>query len=116
MTRSASDVLADLAALASRQARLYDELAAVRPSECLAPAPAPPPPSASEYLNTREAAELLGVSARTLEGLRAAGRGPVHVRIGRVVRYPREGLTAVRSPSAAPPPVPSGGTSFPRSR
>lgn len=91
VTRAASDVLADLAALAARQAALTAELAeALR----AAPAPAPLPASAEppEYLTTAEAAALLGVSAKHLEALRANGRGPAFVRIGHAVRYPREGL------------------------
>lgn len=88
--RSPADVLSDLAALASRQAALTAELA-----EALRAAPAPLPASADapEYLTTREAAALLGVSVRKLEALRAAGAGPRVVRLGRVVRYSRADLS-----------------------
>lgn len=48
--------------------------------------------SESEYVDTREAASMLGISPRTLEGLRARGLGPAHVRIGRAVRYRRDDL------------------------
>lgn len=111
MTRTAADVLADLAALAARQAELTAELAhALR-----APAPAPlsAPAGASsqpEYLSPREAAALLGVSLRGLENLRRAGRGPAFVRVGRAVRYPRAALAAqnaVQFPSTAGSAVPS---------
>jgi predicted DNA-binding transcriptional regulator AlpA len=38
-------------------------------------------------LDQREAAELLGISPRTLERHRVAGTGPRFSRIGRLVRY-----------------------------
>jgi excisionase family DNA binding protein len=102
MTRPASDVLADLAALALRQAELTAELGRA----LLAPAPAPASPAAAtpEYLTTQEAAALLGVSVRTLAALRAAGRGPQFVRIGHAVRYPRD---TVQLPSSEAPAAPS---------
>lgn len=108
VTRPAADVLADLAALAARQAELTSELAAA----LRAPAPAPLPASAepAEYLTTAEAAALLGVSVRGLEDLRRAGRGPSFVRIGRMIRYPRPALVAqntVQLPSSAAAPAPS---------
>jgi excisionase family DNA binding protein len=105
VTRAPADVLADLAALATRQAALTAELAA-----CLrAPAPPRPADEAPEYLTTREAAALLGVSVRTLEALRAEGRGPSFVRCGRAVRYPRAAIaSAVQSPSSAASATPSG--------
>lgn len=122
MTRPAAEVLQELAAvaadearLASRRAHLYVDLAAAL-RLALAPAPASPAAASSEYVDTREAANLLGVSARTLEGLRAQGLGPDHIRIGRAVRYPRAALSAVRAPSAAPAPVPSGSARSERSR
>jgi hypothetical protein len=43
--------------------------------------------AAPEYLDTKAAAEMLGISRRTLEGLRARGQGPAHIRIGRRVLY-----------------------------
>jgi hypothetical protein len=55
------------------------------------PSPARPPAAATalpEYLDTKRAASLLGISARTLEGLRARGQGPAHIRIGKRVLYP----------------------------
>lgn len=98
MTRPASDVLADLAALArdeariaARRAHLHGELA-----RALAAPPTPAAAEAPEYLTTAEAAEALGVSVRTLGALRAAGQGPRFVRVGRAVRYPRATLLAER--------------------
>jgi hypothetical protein len=38
-------------------------------------------------LDTRAAADFLGVSARTLEGFRVRGGGPRFVKIGGAVRY-----------------------------
>jgi excisionase family DNA binding protein len=38
-------------------------------------------------LTTQEAADFLGVSARTLEGFRVRGGGPRFVKIGGSVRY-----------------------------
>ena len=106
--RAPFDVLADLAALASRQSALTAELAeALR----AAPAPALLPVSegAPEYLTTAEAAGELGVSERHLKALRAEGRGPAFLRVGRSVRYPRATLAqnAVQFPSGASRPAPS---------
>jgi hypothetical protein len=66
-----------------------------------APAAPPAPPvlaaaPESEYLGTRGAARLLGISARTLEGLRARGAGPPHIRIGKRVLYP---VASLRTPA-----------------
>jgi hypothetical protein len=65
-------------------------------------APAPPALAAAndtrpvdaepEYVGTRDAARLLGISARTLEGLRLRGEGPPCIRIGRRVLYPLASL------------------------
>ena len=46
------------------------------------------------YLITREAAEYLGLSSRTLDRYRISGRGPVFHRFGGRVRYTREDLDA----------------------
>ena len=43
-------------------------------------------------LDETQAAELLGISARTLQRWRRTGGGPVFVRLGGSVRYPRFGL------------------------
>jgi hypothetical protein len=92
VTRSASEVLADLAALATRQAALTAELAGALARMAYAPAQAPAS-DAPEYLTTREAAALLGVNAKALAALRTAGKGPRFVRVGHAVRYPRASLT-----------------------
>jgi excisionase family DNA binding protein len=100
VTRTASDVLADLASLASRQAALTAELAeALRATPIATPLPAAV--AAPEYLTTREAAALLGVSVRTLATLRAEGWGPRHIRLGRAVRYLRDELGRAPQGSAA---------------
>lgn len=116
MTRPASDVLADLAALASRQAELTAELGrALLVAPVVTPLPAPA--AAPEYLTTAEAAEMLGVSASHLKALRAAGAGPEHLRVGRSVRYPRAGLSsAVRAPSSPSRALPSAAPRTPRFR
>lgn len=45
----------------------------------------------SPLLNTKQAAELLGLRQQTLENWRCAGLGPAFVKLGRQVRYdPRE--------------------------
>lgn len=49
-------------------------------------------PPAGELLNTAQAAERVCLSARTLERLRAAGKGPKYLRIGRWIRYRAEDL------------------------
>jgi excisionase family DNA binding protein len=38
-------------------------------------------------LNTKEAADALGLSERTLERWRVTGGGPRYVKVGRAVRY-----------------------------
>lgn len=50
--------------------------------------------SADRLLDTTQAAESLGLSARTLEGFRQSGRGPRYVKLGRRAMYTREDLTA----------------------
>ena len=44
------------------------------------------------YLATKEAAEFLSVSPRTLEDWRVRGGGPPFKRMGRLVRYSRSEL------------------------
>jgi len=41
----------------------------------------------SDYLSTKEAARHLNISPRTLEAMRATGRGPACRRHGRLWRY-----------------------------
>jgi excisionase family DNA binding protein len=38
--------------------------------------------------STTQAADFLGVSKKTLAGMRLSGRGPVYVKVGSLVRYP----------------------------
>jgi predicted site-specific integrase-resolvase len=47
-----------------------------------------------EYLNTKEAAKRLRVSARTLEKWRVQGTGPVFLKIGRLCFYTEDAITA----------------------
>jgi len=52
------------------------------------PPPAPVPSSEAQYVDTKGASKLLGLSVPTLEGMRARGVGPNVVRVGRrIVRY-----------------------------
>lgn len=62
------------------------DLAAPPANDAQPAAPAP------EYLSTKQAAALLGVSVKHLETLRARGEGPPHVRLGKAIRYPRATL------------------------
>lgn len=100
MTRPASAILSDLAAVTERQAALQRELA----SALAAPPARPVAASAGAeptYATPDEAARILGVSTRTLATQRAAGTGPAFVRIGRCVRYPFHGLSTqgLRAPA-----------------
>jgi excisionase family DNA binding protein len=56
------------------------------------PAPNPSTPPTREVLTTQEAAALLGVHPKSLERMRAQGKGPKYVRIGNRVRYRRSDL------------------------
>lgn len=46
----------------------------------------------TEYLNTPQAARLVGLSPRTLEKLRVQGNGPEYRKLNRAVRYARHDL------------------------
>ena len=46
----------------------------------------------SNFLNTRQAADFLGLSTRTLDRFRVSGDGPVFHRFGGRVRYSRPDL------------------------
>jgi len=59
---------------------------AAPPPVAATPSPAPPA-SGPEYLTTAEAAELLGVTVKGLEGMRTRGKGPPFIRVGGRVRY-----------------------------
>ena len=45
-----------------------------------------------ELLTTKQAAEILGISDRTLESMRLKGTGPVYTLVGKLVRYPKAKL------------------------
>ena len=47
----------------------------------------------SQVLDTRAAADFLGLKPTTLETWRVGGRGPQFLKIGRVIRYSRADLT-----------------------
>ncbi len=48
----------------------------------------------TRFLNSRRAADYLGLSTRTLDRLRVSGDGPVFLKFGGRVRYLREDLDA----------------------
>ena len=52
----------------------------------------PEPAAARMYMNTRDAADWLGLSPRTLDRYRVTGEGPAFFRLGRLVRYRREDI------------------------
>jgi excisionase family DNA binding protein len=72
---------------------------ALRDLTAQAPAPAN---GSTPYLDTRQAADLLGCSRKGLEATRARGEGPPYVRIGRRVRYRREDLERYAAPRSEP--------------
>ena len=45
-----------------------------------------------DFLNTRQAAELIGLKANTLEIWRLRGTGPKYIKFGRAVRYRQSDL------------------------
>ena len=55
------------------------------------------------YLNTREAAEYLGLSTRTLDRYRVSGDGPVFLKFGGRVRYLLEDLDACGTSASRSP-------------
>ncbi|HEU4583641.1 MAG TPA: helix-turn-helix domain-containing protein [Polyangiaceae bacterium] len=93
--RSLEAISVDLLAVQAQIAELEEQ----RDTLLLAP-PEPPralpssaaQPAVPEYLDTKQAAALLGVTVKGLEGLRARGKGPPFVRIGRAIRYRRDDL------------------------
>ncbi|SOD96543.1 helix-turn-helix domain-containing protein [Caenispirillum bisanense] len=46
----------------------------------------------SDHLTQEQAAEILGVSVRTLQRLHASRRGPARIKIGRVIMYRVEAI------------------------
>jgi predicted DNA-binding transcriptional regulator AlpA len=50
--------------------------------------------AAGPLLTEIETAQLLGISPRTLQNWRRSGRGPVHVRLGGLVRYAPQDVDA----------------------
>lgn len=60
--------------------------------------------SPAEYLSTREAAAILGVSTKCLEAWRSKGEGPPFSHVGRAVRYPTAALHAWVAATPAPTP------------
>ena len=48
----------------------------------------------NRFLNSRQAADYLGLSTRTLDRFRVSGDGPVFLKFGGRVRYLREDLDA----------------------
>ncbi|NKB55025.1 MAG: helix-turn-helix domain-containing protein [Alphaproteobacteria bacterium] len=46
------------------------------------------------YLNTRQAAEVVGLSPATLNRMRVTGDGPLYIKAGRRVLYDRADLIA----------------------
>lgn len=52
------------------------------------------PNQACQFVSTSLAAEILGLSRRTLEKMRVQGRGPVYCKLGSRVSYSIEDLTA----------------------
>ena len=50
--------------------------------------------SAGSFVDTRQAAELIGMSSRTLEKWRVEGTGPPFLKLGRRVLYSRADLEA----------------------
>jgi excisionase family DNA binding protein len=59
---------------------------------------AAPPGAPAVWLSTAEAAQLLGVSKKHLEALRARGEGPPFMRVGRAVRYKSTDLCRTQRP------------------
>jgi excisionase family DNA binding protein len=98
MSPRVAALFAELASLTARRARLEAEIAlALREELAVVHTSGPAVAALPEYLTTREAAAVLGVSERHLKTLRSEGRGPRFVRVGRSVRYPRETLTGTTS-------------------
>lgn len=53
-----------------------------------------PASATPEFVNSKQAARILGVSNSSMEGWRARGVGPVYCKIGAAVRYSRADIEA----------------------
>lgn len=95
--------LSDLTALreaAGLDARLQQLALAIERASAATPVEVPPtPPTIATaygplppYVDTKEAARLLGLTVKGLEAMRARGYGPPFVRVGRRIRYPTHRL------------------------
>jgi hypothetical protein len=74
----------------SRPPRAIEE----QPDGSATPETSKAPAIGSEYLSTAQAAELLSLTVKGLEGMRAKGTGPKFLRVGGRIRYRRSDLTS----------------------
>ncbi len=82
----------------SRPAAISRRRSSVRGATSPAAEPGPPALSVRSHVDTRRAAELIGMSGRTLEKWRSEGTGPPFLKLGRRVLYSLADLeTWVRS-------------------
>ena len=54
-------------------------------------------------IDTKTAANILGISRSTLENMRYAGNGPAHIEIGRSVKYRPEAIDEFIDRNTVPP-------------
>lgn len=83
--------------MSGRSADLIDDIIeriATRVVELLPKPVSAPTPSPPEYLTTKQAAKLMGMSVSFLEGRRARGLEPKWTHIGTAVRYARADIDA----------------------
>jgi predicted DNA-binding transcriptional regulator AlpA len=98
----------EIVQLAEALAHLVAKAQAGADTRQLAPAEQEPPPAliapnGEELLTTRQAASMLGLSGRTLEGFRLKGGGPPYKQLGgRTVRYQANELRAWIASRSAP--------------
>lgn len=60
-------------------------------------------PNQHRVLREKEAAEVLGVSVKTLQSWRFYGEGPKYLKLGRSVRYTHEFLNQFKESSTVQP-------------
>lgn len=60
-------------------------------------------PNPHKALREKEAAEVLGVSVKTLQAWRFYCKGPKYLKVGRAVRYPMEYLDQFKESSTVNP-------------